>query len=51
MDDLPFSGAEHLDYIAASRRVARVLGLKPGEQAIVMNGRVSGFPFPVLTMP
>ena len=35
-----FSDAEYVNYLTASRRAARELGLKPGESALVVNGRV-----------
>ncbi|KAH9946426.1 glycosyltransferase family 24 protein [Epithele typhae] len=37
-----FSDKEHAGYLAACHRVVQDLGLTPGEQAIVVNGRVVG---------
>ncbi|KAJ3001154.1 hypothetical protein NUW54_g6613 [Trametes sanguinea] len=40
--DLPGSGAAYEKYLNACRLIVRQLELKPGEQAIVINGRLVG---------
>ncbi|OSD04995.1 glycosyltransferase family 24 protein [Trametes coccinea BRFM310] len=40
--DLPGSGAAYEKYLNACRLIARQLELKPGEQAIIVNGRLVG---------
>ena len=42
-EQLNFGGADHLGYLTACRRATRQLGLKPGEQAVLVNGRVRPF--------
>ena len=38
--DRIFTGAEYEKYLTACRLVVRQLGLRPGAQAVVVNGRV-----------